>query len=336
MKFLTAIVMLTMIACLAGFFPAEIRAGGPATGTGALKPVSFIPHWVPQAQFAGYYVARHKGFYRKHGLDVTIIDGGPDRPAEVLLKKKQATFGTLGLSMALGMRDQGIRVVNIAQMVQRSALMLVAKKSSGIQTPRDLDGRKVGLWGGAAVRVQPSAFFKKFGIHPVPVRQSFSVNLFLRDGVDAASAMWYNEYHTILMSGIDPDELTRFFFYEYDLNFPEDGIYTLEETFNNDPEGCRDFVRASLDGWRYAFAHPDETLDLVMENLRKARIPATRVHQRWMLDRMADLMTVRGGRNERTGILRRSDYRRVTRILLDGGIIGTIVPFGTFFRQCAQ
>ena len=306
----------------------------PAVGAaddGMLKRATFIPCWVPHAQFAGYYMALHKGIYRKHGIDLTIIPGGPERPSQTLLTQGKADFGILGLSIAISMRDRGVRVINLAQMLQRSPLLLVAKKYSGIRMPRDLDGKKVGLWGGVINQVQPQAFFRKYRIAPIPIRQSYTINLFLRDGVAAASAMWYNEYHTILMSGLDPDELTTFFFNRYGLDFPEDGIYALEETCRRNPALCRAFVRASLEGWRYAFSHPDETLDVIMDNLRRARIPASRVHQKWMLDRIGDLMVPKDAGSAR-GMLREKDYRQVSRILLDRGLIGKTTAFGDFFR----
>ena len=162
----------------------------------SLKKASFIPQWVPQAQFAGYYVAREKLFYQEHGIDLEIIDGGPASPADQMLKNGGADFATLWLSTAIAMRSQGIRLINIAQMVQRSALMLVAFKSSQITSPGDMAGKKVGMWG-PIFQIQPKALFAKYGIEVEPVRQSYSVNLFLRGGVDVASAMWYNEYHTM-------------------------------------------------------------------------------------------------------------------------------------------
>jgi NitT/TauT family transport system substrate-binding protein len=210
--------------------------------------------------------------------------------------------------------------------------MLVAKKSGGIRTPKDLDGKKVGLWG-PIFQVQPRAFFQKYDLNVTEVRQSYSVNLFLRDGVDAASAMWYNEFHRILNAGINEDELTTFFFHEHGLNFPEDGIYALEETYTKDPDLCRKFVAASIEGWKYAFENREETLNIVMRNLREAHIPVTRVHQKWMLNRMYDLM-MPDDQSTPMGRLRAEDYRHVAQALKNAGLIIDIPSFESFYREC--
>ncbi len=140
-------------------------------------------------------------------------------------------------------------------------------------------------------RIQPTAFFKKYAIKGKVVPQSYSVNLFLRDGVDAASAMGYNEYHTILNAGINADELTSFFYSDYGLNFPEDGIYVMEETLKKDPAAVCAFVNASLEGWRWAFDHPEEAIDIILKYKVEANVPANKVHQRWMLERMRTVIT---------------------------------------------
>jgi NitT/TauT family transport system substrate-binding protein len=295
-----------------------------------LKKASFIPQWVPQAQFAGFYAAHEKGFYRKHGIDLTILQGGPAHsPLDYLLNRK-ADFTTLWLSSGIQAHAQGAKILNIGQIIQRSALMLVAKKKRGILTPQDMQGKKVGLWG-SVFRIQPEAFFRKYQLRVKVIPQSYSVNLFLRDGVDVASAMWYNEYHTILDAGIDPEELTPFFFQDYGLNFPEDGIYALSETVEEDPDLCRAFVMASLEGWKYAFDHPDEILDIVMKNLKAAHVPATRVHQEWMLERMKDLMVL-DRESIPTGMLGLEDYNRVARILHESELIEKIPEYRNFYK----
>ena len=307
---------------------------GAVANEKALHHVTFIPQWVPQAQFAGYYVAHERGIYRKYGIDLTIIHGGPERPPGDFLRNRKADFATLWLSSAIQMRAEGVNLVNIAQVVQRSALMLVAKKISGIETPQDIDGKKVGLWG-PIFQIQPRAFFKKYNLSVKVIRQSYSVNLFLRGGVDVASAMWYNEYHTLLNSGLNPDELTTFFFHEHGLNFPEDGIYILEDTFNKAPDLCKAFVTASIEGWRYAFSHPEEALAIVMNNLKSQHIPATMVHQKWMLERMKDLILPEDV-DLPMGSLLLEDYRRVAEGLKDNGLIEEIPEYTSFYRKCTR
>jgi NitT/TauT family transport system substrate-binding protein len=302
-----------------------------ASGQVGLKKATFLPQWVPQAQFAGYYVAQERGLYKKEGIDLTIITGGPDRPSLDFLKEGKADIATLWLATGIQARAQGIRLVNIAQMVQKSALMLVAKKANGITSVQDLDGRKVSLWG-PIFQIQPRAFFRMYHLNVKVVPQSTSVDLFLRNGVDAASAMWYNEYHTILNFGVNPEELTPFFFHEHGLNFPEDGIYVMEKTLQRDPELCLAFVKASIEGWRYAFVHPEEALDVVMRNLKKEHIPATRVHQNWMLAKMKDLILSEGLPTP-MGRLVQEDYDRVARGLQSNGLIEGIPPFHEFYKK---
>jgi NitT/TauT family transport system substrate-binding protein len=294
----------------------------------ALKKASFIPMWSPQAQFAGYYVALEKGIYQKYGLDVNILQGGPDlNPAE-MLRDKKVDFCVMWLCSAIQKRTEGLSLVNIAQIVRRSSLMLVARKSSGILKPADMNGRKVSLWEGD-LRLQPQALFNKYKINPLILTQSYTVNLFLAQGTDVTSAMWYNEYHSILNSGIDEEELTTFFFNDHGLDFPEDGIYALEDTLQKDPQTAPAFVRASVAGWQYAFLHPDEALEIVLKYMKQAKVPANRVHQRWMLTRMKDLI-LSPDSQVAMGTIDRTEYEKVALELQNQGLIKSISPFSEF------
>lgn len=295
-----------------------------------LNDVSFIPQWLPQAQFAGYYVAYEKGFYRQQGLNVKILRGGPDYPPSEMLAAGRADFGSMLLTTGIMRRARGVKLVNVAQIVQRSALMLVAKKSSGINSPQDINGKKVGMWG-EDFQGQPRAFFRKYQISVQAVPQSGTMNLFLRGGVEVASAMWYNEYHQIINAGVDPEELTTFLFADHGMNFPEDGIYCREEARQQRPLVCRAFVAASLQGWQYAFDHPGEALDIVMQYVNAAHIATDRVQQKWMLERMRDIIAIP---DHPLGILPERAYLRVAEELKNSGLIKTIPEFAQFSIPC--
>lgn len=318
-----------------------------------LQKVSFVPQWLPQSQFAGYYTAQEKGIYRKYGIELNLLTGGPSQPSAKLLEEGRVDFATMFLSTGIKKRAEGLKLVNIGQIVQRSSLMLVARRSSGINTPYDIDGKKVGLWGDE-FRVQPLAFFKQYNLHVHIVPQGNTMNLFLMGGVDLASAMWYNEYHTILNSGLDPNELTVFFFFSYGMDIPEDGIYCLEDTYRNDPDLCRRFVKASIEGWRYAFDHPVEALDIVMKYVNERNLATDRCHQKWMLERMRDvILTVPaemsagkpgirdsrwGGPNATVpmGFLSPDAYDSTVKQLLDYGLIAHSPNYSDFYMDCVN
>ena len=293
----------------------------------------FLPQWIPQAQFAGFYTAYEKGFYTDLNIDLTILRGGPEHPSSETLESGKADFATMFLSSAIEKRSQGLPLYNIAQIVQKSALILVAKKESQINSPEDFNGKKVSIW--PSFDTQPKALFNKFNLKPQIIPQTFTLNLFLRGGVDVASAMWYNEYHSILNSGINEDELTTFFFDDYGLNFPEDGIYCLKETLLTKRDLCCDFVRASVQGWEYTFDHPEEALDIVMRYVTQANQATNRVHQKWMLERMHNIIKP-SGKDIPIGTLLEKEYHTVAGELLQRGIITSEPKYAEFYDNCSR
>lgn len=309
------------------FYPPFAVAKEPIT----LHKTRLILQWLPQGQFAGYYVALEKGFYRKHGIDLEILDGGPDAPPSEYLRSGKADFATMWLSTAIQKRSEGMQLINIAQMIQRSSLMLVVKKASGIKTPSDLHLKKVSIFDGD-FSIQPKALFKKLNINPRIITQSPTPNLFLRGGVDAVSAMWYNEYNTIFNAGINEEELNTFFYSDHALNFPEDGIYIMKDFYRDYAHVACAFVRASIEGWEYALSRPEESIDIVIKRMKRVGVPANRVHQRWMLMRIGDLMRSKG--KDAVGVLYQGDYNLVAKELYNIGLIKNIPAFEDFHISC--
>lgn len=284
-----------------------------AVPASAFSTIRFSLQWLPQAQFAGYYVAFEKGFYLRRGLDVFITHGGPEKNPLLDLVEGRADVATSFLSDALQF-SQDQPIFQLAQMVNRSGLMLVAWKDRGIEGIRDLDRRKISLWPGI-FHSSYLGFFREHDLFPHLVPQYGSVFLFLRKGVDVCAAMEYNEYHEVIQAGVDPDELTCFFMGDEGFGFPEDGLYCMESFFRENPEDCRAFVEASLDGWRYAREHPEEALDLVMNHSRKAHVPTNRPHQRWMLQHLLASIFPGDGDPWKAGVLSQEDFDRTVEVM---------------------
>lgn len=251
--------------------------------------VALVLQWNHQSQFAGYYMALEKGLYRRAGLDVRILRGGADVRPDRLLAEGEADFISAMLPTALEMRQAGLPLQLLAQVVNRGNFMLVAWKhpedgeGDPVEQPADLSGRRVTVWS-QAFRTPYLAFFRGWGVKPEILPQYYTLSLFLRRGAAACAAMRYNEYHTLLQSGVSPDELKVFNLWEMGVNLPEDGLYCLAETWRRRPEVCRRFVQATLEGWRYARDNRDETLDVVMGYIRQENLPTNRPHMAWMLD----------------------------------------------------
>lgn len=290
--------------------------------------VSFIPHWLPQAQFAGYFAANDLGIYKKYDIDLDILVGGPQNSSTELCRKKGADFYSLWLANALALRDQGCKIVNIGQIVRRSVFMLIAKKSSGIKEPGDFDGRKVALWEGFELR--PMQFFKKFGAKVKTVPLGSTINIFLMDGVDAANGMYYNEYHQIINSGYDPDELVTFFLSDYGFNFPEEGIYVYEDFYRKNEDLCRRFISATIEGWMWCFKNPEKALEIVVKYMKAVNLPVNLSQQKWMLSVFKDLLIDPESRDMRIQ-LSRPDYDYVVRTIKDAGQIKSAPEFSDFF-----
>lgn len=298
-----------------------------------LDKASLLLQWTPQAQFAGYFMAQEKGFYRQQGIDLTIITGGPDKVVSDSLATGKVSFGTMFLSTALKHRAAGMPLVNIGQIIQDSTLMLIARAGTGIESIADLDQKKVAIWANE-FQIQLRMLFDQAGIEVTIVPQGGTMDLFLYGAVSATSGMWYNEYHTILSAGLRQEELKTFFLRDTPYGFPEDGIYCLEDTFEHNPKMAMSMLKATMDGWQYAFDHEEETLDIVTRYMTEANLPVNRVHQRWMFRRMRDVLQTEGKLG--SSVLKRETFDGVMSHLFESQVIQTPVDFDAFYRGPSQ
>jgi NitT/TauT family transport system substrate-binding protein len=296
----------------------------------AARPLRLMLLWRSQSQFAGYYLAKDKGIYSRRGLEVEILRGGPDRNPLEALQKGEVDISVLWLATALSAADRGVPITHLAQVFGGSNLEIVAWKEKGLNRLQDLDGRRVSLWG-EPFRPAFTALFKSQGVSPVVVPQHYTVNLFLRRGVDACSVMHYNEYHMLFQAGVDESELARFPLKDH-VEFPEDGLYCLRSTREARPDDCRAFVEATMEGWKYAADHPKEALDSVMVRVDAAKLPTNRTHMQWMLKTVLESVFPSSKEGWTPGVLSRESYAAAVRSLKDLGVIKGAPAYEEFVR----
>ena len=298
------------------------------------ESLSLQLQWLPQAQFAGYLAARSNDFYREAGLNVDIRFGGPDVSPFDSLIQNRVTFCTGWLAEGIARRSKGAPVVNLAQLVQRSGLMLVSKKSSRILKPEDMNGKIVGLWQ-RDFMIQPTIFFRKKQLQVRVVPQAYSIDAFLRGAFDVVSAMYYNEYHRIYEAGLDKNDIVTFWFADYGLNYPEDGIYCTNSTWEAQEDVSRRFIAASLKGWEWAFSHKQEAVDIVMGYCHQYNMATSRNHQNWMLKAMEELMKAEPNGKIDTQV-NPDDFDRIVRGLTAFDILEKNVTYQELCKPGAQ
>lgn len=285
------------------------------TVTGQFIPVSLQLQWVTQAQFAGYYVALEKGWYKEEGFDLSIYPGGPDIVAVDLVTSGARDFGTTLLADLVVSIGKGKKAVCIAQLQQNNGLRLITKTTSNIRNPRDFIGKKVGVWLGGW-EVQFNALLAQQGIHPDSVElvsQGFSMHPLLDGRLDVASAMIYNEYFMVLEAGIRPEAIRIIDYADYELDFPGDVLFTSADLKNKNPELCRKMVRASFRGWKYAMGNIDEAVDIVLKHDKSG--VATKDHQLKMMSQIATL--IKGSENEKMGTINQDSYHKMVQLLTE-------------------
>ena len=230
--------------------------------------------WVTQAQFAGYYVAKDKGFYSEAGLDVTINPGGPDIAPPQVIAGGGADVIIEWMPAALAAREKGVPLVNIAQPFKRSGMMLTCRKETGITSPADFKGKTLGVWF-FGNEFPFLSWMAQLGIPTTGgadgvevLKQGFNVDPLIQKQADCVSTMTYNEYWQVIDAGYTPDDLVVFNYTDQGVATLEDGIYTTEANIA-DPamaDKLARFVAASMKGWEYACANQEEAAGIVLDN----------------------------------------------------------------------
>ena len=308
--------MKRIIGLSSGVALAMVMAAGTAF---AADKLTLQLKWVTQGQFAGYYVAKDKGFYEEAGLEVEIKPGGPDVAPPQVIAGGGADVVVDWMPSALATREKGLPLVNFAQPFKRSGMMLTCRKETGITKPEDFKGKTLGVWFGGN-EYPFLSWMSHLGLKTdggpdgvTVLKQGFNVDPLIQKQADCISTMTYNEYWQVIDAGIPADQLVTFKYEDEKVATLEDGLYVLQKSID-DPamvEKLARFVKASMKGWEYARANPDEAADIVLEN--DASGAQTEKHQKRMV---AEINKLTEGSD---GVLDVAAAERTVETLLEGG-----------------
>lgn len=289
-------------------------------GACAADKVTVQLKWLPQAQFAGYYVAQSKGYYKEAGLDVTIKPGGPDISPVQVIAGNGADVVVNWMPDALAAREAGVPLVNIAQVFNQSGLMLTCKKGSGVSSPKDFKGKTLGVWYGGNEYPFLNWMAKlgyKQGTDIKILKQGFNVDPLLQNQAACISTMIYNEYWQVVDAGVKEADLVTFFYEKEGVASLEDGLYVLEAKLKDPAFVARmgKFLKATFKGWNDAVKDPAGAAKIVVA--ADASGSATEAVQKRQMENVAKLITNAG--TAKIGYLEPAAYERTVKVLLAAG-----------------
>ena len=336
--------VLVLAACTAtpGASSDASDGGGGGDGGGELDAVQLQLQWAPQAQFAGYFAAVEQGYYADEGLDVEILDGGPDViPQQVGSAADGPEFTISWVPKVLEARKADSDLVNIAQVFQRSGTLSVSWADSNITEPADFEGKRIGVWDFGnefEVTAAASAEGLEEGTDYEKVIQPFDMTLLLTREIDVAEAMIYNEYAQVLEAEnpdtgelYQPEDLNVIDYNEVGTAMLQDAIFAREAWLAE--EGNEDiatrFLRASFKGWIYCRDNPDDCVQYTTD----AGSTLGAGHQAWMMNEINPLIWPSA---DGIGILDADLWQQTVDISLDAGIISEAPPDSAFRTDLAE
>jgi ABC-type nitrate/sulfonate/bicarbonate transport system substrate-binding protein len=241
-----------------------LALSGFCTGARADDAVTVRLKWLNQAQFAGFYTAQDKGYYKDAGLSVNIQPGGSDFPAVQMVTGGNEQFGVTGADQILIARSKGVPVVALAVIYRRNPFVLFSLAKSGIRTPADYVGKKVGVKIGGNEEliyraVLASAKVDKSKLEEIPVK--FDITPLLSGAVDVWPGYLINEVLAAKEKGFDVNVVSPF---DYGIDLYADTLFTTEKMMREKPDVVGKFVAATIKGWNAAIAAPEEAAKITV------------------------------------------------------------------------
>lgn len=220
--------------------------------------------WIHQSQFGGFHTAEQKGFYEQNGIDVDIIPGGAESPSIIMVASGSEDFGVVGMGQLMEARAKGVPVVALMNIYRKNPLIWFSVNPN-ITKAEDFVGKKVGVTVGSNSDILFRAMLKEADvdinqIEIVPVK--YDISILLAGKIDAYEGYLINQPLSARKYGFDTYIINPT---DYGINFYGDVLFTTEKMIEQNPDLVRRFVNASLEGWKYAYNNPDESVSYTLK-----------------------------------------------------------------------
>ncbi|RMG98175.1 MAG: myristoyl transferase [Chloroflexi bacterium] len=268
---LFSLLMLLLVACNAGGdepLPTLQPTAVPPTTSATQDTPAELIHirlpmgFIPDPQYAPYYVAVDKGYYAQEGLEVEF-DYSFETDGVALVGANELQFAIVGGEQVLLARAQGLPVVYVLEWFQKYPIAVITRGDAGLDEPEDLVGHTVGLPGFfGATYVGFVGLLSANDLTLADVEASEigfnQVEVFVNGQADAVVGYANNEPLQLAALGEDINVIRVSDYIDLVAN----GIITNEETIANRPELVEGFVRATLRGLADTLANPDEAYEI--------------------------------------------------------------------------
>jgi len=282
------IIPLIMVAvfavCGAIFWFSYFGHGGSHTRTAAdqaaaPRHVTVKLKWLHQAQFAGMYTAKEKGFYAQAGLDVDLQPFSYQSPTIDAVANGKADFGVTGADELLLARAKGLPLKAIAVIYKINPICAYSLKEKNITKPQDFIGKTVGLEKGVDIENLYDVMMSRVGVDRAKIKEvaiGYDATELLAGKTDVSTGYVINEPQMAIENG---KQVNIILMADYGADMYADVVVTRDDLIKNDPELVEKFLRATLNGWQYAIENEGEAVSYTL----KYATDRTRAHETYML-----------------------------------------------------
>lgn len=327
------IYILLLVVCIAVIISFNSCTNRSTNTNQELTQINLRLQWFPHSQFAGYIIAKEKGYYNEYGLDVNILPAGPDLKPQVTVASGTDDIGVAVPNQIIAAQSNGVPLVIIAQLFQDSPNRYILKKENSIGELSDLKGKKVGLWLGGD-EVEFIAMLKSQGMSKEDVElipQAFSVVPFIEDQYVCSQVTLYGEMNFLAIQGWTKDKLQVLSPKDYNSAILGDLLFCKKDYLEENKETVTKFLEASIKGWQFCIEQPEEALKIILDYNKEL----SKDEQKLVMKSVIELITTGDAKEYGIGYINPKHLENAERILYESNQIDKRVIVSKLYDSSA-